>query len=375
MTGPELHGIGWGHPRCSVPLDEAARQWAAEGRGIVQWTYRSLAEFNSAPLDSLVDDFDLLVIDHPMVPRYASLLLPLDALPSLQHARSDFIGQTGTLYQWGGVARAVPVDVAVHVSARRPDLLAELDEPCPTDWPAVLRLAERHPGQVVASLTGDDAVCILITIAASAGSPVSAQHPPDIGAVETLVDLAERCAPECTQLRPPGVLDLLYAGKAAYTPALFGYATYLRPPAVQLAYGSVPAWPEGTAAGIMGGAGLAASAATRHPETALAFIDWISSSPVQRDALAAAGGQPAARILWNDPAADAELGGFLTQTRQATERATIRPRHPRWPEFQNSAANVLATALAGGWRPAAVHAALSELHADVFATHGGDPWR
>lgn len=368
MTKPQLRGIGWDHPRCSRPLDEAARQWLAEGRGLVQWTYRSLAEFNSGPLDDLAREFDLLVVDHPALPHDAALFHPLDALPAVQDAHISSIGGCAIAYDWDGSTLAVPIDVAAHVSARLPDLLDDLSEPYPRDWPAVLRLAERHPGQVIASLTGDDALCTLLTITASMGEPITAETAPTVEAVDLLVRLAERCPPACRHLRPPAILELLSDGKAAYTPALFGYATYLRRPGARLVYGPVPEHPRGSARGVMGGAGLAISASTRHPEAAFRFLEWVSSPSVQRSALLAAGGQPAAKALWDDPAADALLGGFLSQTRQATECASVRLRHPKWSTFQVRAARVLGAALAQGWESAAVHSALVELHADVFPT-------
>lgn len=366
MTAPELRGIGWAHPRCSGPLDEAARQWSGEQGGRIRWDYRSLADFNSAALDTLAQEYDLLVIDHPMVPHDAALFRPLDELASVQRARVGSVGQTGTAYDWQGTTLAVPVDVAVHVSARRSDLLADLGEPCPQDWPGVIALAERHPGKVIASLTGDDALCLLLTIAASAGQPVTAGNPPSQDAVEWLSRLAGGCPRECVEMRPPAILDLLAAGEAAYTPALFGYATYLRAPRSRLRYDSVPAFPHVTPAGLMGGAGLAVSAASPNAGAALAFIDWIISPPVQRDVLLAAGGQPAARVLWEDPAADELLGGFLSQTRQATEAATIRPRDPRWPEFHRRGADILEKALSNGRKASSIQPALASMHADVF---------
>lgn len=332
----------------------------------MQWTYRSLAEFNGAALHSLAAEYDLLVIDHPMVPRDARVLTPLEALPAVRAARTTSIAATGTMYDWAGSTFAVPIDVAAHVSAQRTDLLERLGGPTIRDWCDVLTLAERHPGQVVASLTGDDALCTLLTIAASGGEPVSLHAAPAATAVKLLMQLAERCPRACIDMRPPDVLELLVDGRAAYAPALFGYATYLRTTDAPLRYGPVPRHPQGDARGLMGGAGLAVSASARNRDAALAFVDWISTPATQRLALLAAGGQPATRALWDDRRADALLGGFLTQTRHATRTATIRPRDPRWPRFQVAAADLLADALARGWAAGAVHSALAEVHTEAF---------
>lgn len=363
-----LKGIGWDHPRCREPLDAAARQWNASARGpAVDWEYRSLADFNNAALDDLARRYDLLVIDHPMVPHDAAVLRPLGGLPAVRAARTGSIGGSGTAYDWSGATLAVPIDVAVHVSASRPDLLGALGRPCPDDWDAVLDLAGRHPGQVLASLTGDDAFCLLLTLAASMGQPVSAERAPAIEAVALLLRLADRCPPECTQMRPPAVLDALAAGKAAYSPALFGYATYLLSPGPHLTYSSVPRFGDRSPAGLMGGAGLAVSAFSADPDAASQFAEWIISPVVQRDILVTAGGQPGGGKVWDDPAADRALGGFFSQTRQPTRDAHIRARHPAWPAYQRRSAELLEGALRQRSAVRDVHAALARVHVKTIA--------
>jgi multiple sugar transport system substrate-binding protein len=361
-----LRGIGWDHPRCREPLTAAARQWNADGRGSVDWDYRSLADFNSAALDDLAREYDLLVIDHPMVPHDAALFRPLNDLPAVRAARHGSVGACGTAYDWSGSTFAVPIDVAVHASASRPDLLDKLGEPCPGDWDAVLGLAGRHPGQVLASLSGDDAFCLLLTITASTGQPVTPEREPAGEGVDLLIRLAQACPPECTRMRPPAILDCLAVGQAAYTPALFGYATYLLGAGPRPVYGSVPRFPGGSAAGVMGGAGLAVSAFAAMPEAASEFAQWIISPAVQRDVLVTSGGQPAATAVWDDPSADRALGGFLSQTRQATEAAHIRARHPAWPAYQRQSAQVLHKALPRRSPARDVHAALADVHAKTI---------
>lgn len=76
-----LEGVGWDHPRCVAPMLTASRARPEWGHLPVSWTFRSLVEFNSTPLDSLdalAAKFDLLVIDHLMVPRYSEVLIPLE---------------------------------------------------------------------------------------------------------------------------------------------------------------------------------------------------------------------------------------------------------------------------------------------------------
>ena len=57
-----LRGLTWDHPRGYLVLDALA---AAAAGYSVRWERQPLEDFESRPLRTLADDYDLLVIDHP----------------------------------------------------------------------------------------------------------------------------------------------------------------------------------------------------------------------------------------------------------------------------------------------------------------------
>jgi multiple sugar transport system substrate-binding protein len=56
-----LRGLTWDHPRGYVVLDALA----ADGDSVVRWDRQPLEGFESRPLRTLADGYDLVVIDHP----------------------------------------------------------------------------------------------------------------------------------------------------------------------------------------------------------------------------------------------------------------------------------------------------------------------
>ena len=76
---------------------------------------------------------------------------------------------------------------------------------------------------------------------------------------------------------------------------------------------------------MLGGAGLAVSAASAHPAEAAAFAAWASGAEAQHDIVARTGGQPGHRSAWDDPELDALAGGFYSGTRASIERGLGAP--------------------------------------------------
>src|SRR5688500_3624511 len=81
-----LNGITWGHSRGITPLQAAAQRFMELHPHItIHWKKRTLQEFADYPLEKLVHDYDLLIIDHPWVGCAAATqsVLPLNKyLPS-----------------------------------------------------------------------------------------------------------------------------------------------------------------------------------------------------------------------------------------------------------------------------------------------------
>ena len=149
-----------------------------------------------------------------------------------------------------------------------------------------------------------------------------------------------------------------------YVPLVFGFATYARADGAEhpcrfLDLASAGSGPIG---GILGGAGLAVSAASTHPEEAAAFAAFASGAEAQRSLVGPAGGQPGSRSAWHAPELDEAANGFFSGTSATIEQAWVRPRAAWWPAFQLEGGRLLNRSLANGLAPDALLDALGALY-------------
>jgi multiple sugar transport system substrate-binding protein len=335
-----MRAIGWDHPRCVEPMLAAGVAWRARTGVQVAWDFRPLADFNDQPLHELASDYDLLVIDHPAVPEAVAhdALAPLDELlapAQVERLVADAIGPSGRSYRYEGATWALAVDAACHVSAWRP---AALEHP-PTTWPEVLQLARERPRRIALPLLPADAMCALLSVAATSGRPLAMGGPVAVEPLALLAELAALVHPGSWTLSPPELLARL-ADDVAYVPLTFGYRGLASD---DLRFAPVP---DGRGA-VLGGAGVAVSAATGDPRGAAAFAAWVCDAQAQCDIVLAHGGQPAHRAAWTMTAAD----DFLNATRTTMEQAHVRPLHPAWPAFHREGGADLAAALRAGEPP------------------------
>lgn len=203
-----------------------------------------------------------------------------------------------------------------------------------------------------------DALCLLVTRAMARGVALTqdldlarqgrlAQDRQGlIASIRDLVDLARHVHVASFGAQPPEMHELLRNAEVALVPATFGYAAWTRAEPGTLRFGHVPGSHE--SGGVLGGAGLAISAASTKPELAASIATRIVSDAYGIETLAPAGGQPAATAVWENGEADRQLGGFLTATRNQTHQAFVRPRAPWWPTAHKRLGAVLAAGLANG---------------------------
>ena len=226
----------------------------------------------------------------------------------------------------------------------------------------MLELASSRPGRVALPLYPTDAICSLLTICANSGVAAAAGPTlfldPITGerAVATLADLLPLLHPASLHENPPALLERMTAAEEiVYVPLVFGYTNYARAQPAgrqRLRFLDIPSAGHGPTGSILGGAGLAVSAESVRAGDAAAFAAWVCGPREQADIVFPAGGQPASRVAWLDPALDARAGGFFSGTRRTVESPWVRPRDAWWPGFQETAGNLLAERLAGrGTRP------------------------
>lgn len=367
----ELKGIAWDHARAAAPLFVTAQVRADLDPSVrISWERRSLWAFGEASLDDLVERYDLLVIDHPMIGYAADhgLFVPLEKhLPAEWLAEQELgsVGASHRTYRHAGHQWAAAIDAACQVAVSRPDLLAEP----PATWDAVLALARED--RVALPLKPIDVLSCFFTLCANQG-----EEPLRDGRVvgeelglrvlDQLRKLASLVPAACLEQNPIELLNAMSTGDSiAYCPYAFGYTNYAREgyASSRLAFHDIPAAGDGGCAGsTLGGAGIAVSSRCAHPAEATAYVGWLASPECQRTTYVLAGGQPGHAAAWDDERANEVTGGFFRATRSTIEQAYVRPTRDGIADFQTQAAALLHGFLVAGGQAEGVLAELATLY-------------
>ncbi|MFV0427779.1 MAG: extracellular solute-binding protein [Beutenbergiaceae bacterium] len=340
----------WEHARGYDSVVAAAQAYRSVQPDVeIRWEYRSLLAFGDQGLNEFVADYDLVVIDHPHIPIAAEQgwLLPLDGSghdDELALLAQQSVGPSHATYRYNGHQWGLATDAAAQVAAWRPDLLPEP----PRTWDQVLELASQ--GRVLWPAKPVDAFSTMVTIAGAHGHAAMAEPgrflPRDVGraTLELMHRLMASVPEDNLGLNPIEVSDLLASGdQYAYCPLLFGYTNYSRPGfrRHRLAYIDVPAGPAGNDGSLLGGAGIAVSARTQHPEEAIAHAIWLDSAAVQEGVYFDGGGQPGNAVAWESDRTNAATLDFFRNTRHTLETAYVRPRHVAYMDVQNAAGTLI----------------------------------
>ncbi len=331
METVHLKGMTWEHPRAYSPLEAASKVFAEATGAQIRWDRRSLQAFADASIKALAAEYDLIVLDHPHVGLIAEseCLLPL---PMPEDAATASIGGSLESYLWDGQLWAYPIDATCQVGVRRPDLCFEVLP----DWETMLQ-GRHSAGSIATALLPVDAFDMMMTLIASRGEenlPHSADRfcSDENGelALRVLKALYKAGPSDAVRWNPINVLEAMSTtDEFGYSPCLFGYINYartgFRPHALD--YVDLPIFRGSTLQrGILGGAGIGASALTSYPAEAIGFARWVTSEPVQSGMYLENEGQPAHRQSWHRMGDDVLYRGFLTGALHTMENAWTRPR-------------------------------------------------
>jgi multiple sugar transport system substrate-binding protein len=354
-----LRGLTWDHPRGYVVLDALAAGGAV---GVVRWDRQPLEGFESRPLRTLADDYDLVVIDHPGLGEAVrdGALRPLDILLSdveLAACAAVSAGRSFASYRLNGQQWALPIDAAAQVSVGR----AGLTDDRPMTWEDACRVARRQ--RTAVCLGGPHALLMFSAICVALGAPPAdsaesgtfADHSTGTAALEIMADLLAHAEPALAGQNPIAVLDAMAKdGGPVYCPLVYGYVTYQRPRpggGRALAAFDAPTGPGGEIGSVLGGTGIAVTRSCGDLAVARALLLRLVSGDVQVGLYAELGGQSADRRAWLDATADIRADGFYSATRATIEAAWVRPRFAGYVEFQAAASAMLRDGLSHGERP------------------------
>ncbi len=369
-----LTGISWDHPRGHAPL-VASSQLYEQLTGVrVEWQKRSLAEFGDQSLAELAQSYDLLIIDHPHVgaASISNCILPLDEfLPAstLEDLSNQSAGPSFSSYRYGARQWAIPVDAAVQSACLRPDLMTS--DLIPKSWDDVFELGgmlKKHGRYIAMALCPTDCLCSFLSISAQLGSPVREENEllvdVNIGlrTLELLRKMRDHFHADSLEWNPIQLFDHMSSSDhLAYAPLAFCYSNYSRESfrKNKLIYVSPP----GRENTVLGGAGIAVSAKTKHPKESTLFAGWIGSGDIQRTVYLASAGQPANFVAWGSEAANELTNHFFLNLSYTIKNAFVRPRNSGWPSFQTHLGETVHAFLSRDAEPRSV---LSELQEAYF---------
>ena len=370
----KLTGISWNHTRGFLPKVATAQRFHELHPHIeITWHKRSLQEFADYSLAALARDFDLLVIDHPSIgegARQGHLRSLTDLIPNafLADQADNSIGASNASYLYDGKQWALAVDAATPTASWRPDVLDRHRRSVPRTWEELLDLA--RAGLVAVPGIPVDCLMNLYMLWIDEGEEpfLTAEgmgHPEaGVEALEALKSLLEACGPQNLQRNPIQTYEAMCArDDIAYCPFAYSYNNYARP-----GYARVPIEFGGLVSrrkllrSTLGGAGLAISAQSRHPEIGAEYAAFMACASSQRGIYVSSGGQPGHRAAWEDDEANRQTGDFFRKTRSTMEQAYLRPRHDGYIAFQENAEKIVRAFLIGNSTAADCVAELNSLH-------------
>jgi multiple sugar transport system substrate-binding protein len=358
-----LRGIAWNHTRgytSVVATGQRFEELHPEVR--VTWEKRSLQAFADASMEDLAARYDLIVMDHPHTALAATtkLLLPLDEwLPDafLADQAAHSVGASHDSYRFEGHQWTLATDAAAPIATWRPDLVEKYGLSLPGTWDEVMALARE--GFVTVSAFPIDVLMHTYMFTQAAGHvPFSTGEgigPVDTvaGALEELKRLVALCDPVCLERNPICTAEWMSSvaddPRAAFCPFAYGYSNYSRPGYARhlLKAGGLVKHDGKRLRSTLGGAGLAVSVRTKHPQVAADCAMFTALPGIQRGIYFEAGGQPGHRSAWTDPEVNAASSDFFQDTLSTLDEAICRPKVPNYMDFQDSATRVAHAALAG----------------------------
>ena len=377
-----LRGITWNHSRAFPPLVAVGQRFEELHPGVViEWEKRSLHEFGHAGLEPLCRDYDLLVIDHPMLGAAAHDGLFLDLQPLLPAAciedwRLNSVGLSFASYEFEGQLLAAPIDAATPTASYRPDLLSQLGVELPRTWQEVLGLARR--GRVVMPGFHADILLNFMALCASQGSaiPADPEHlvTPGAGlaALEQMRELACLAPAAIYDWNPIAVYETLAASDDyAYCPFAYCYSNYARPGfgAHVVRFANTVSLGEGKPLRtVLGGTGLAISSRCSNLAQAVDFLMYAAGEDCQRTLYGLSGGQPAHRKAWRDETLNSVSSGFFRDTLPCLDAAIMRPRYHGYIGLQAEAGRPIISFLQSGGAAGAVLAEINRLYRHSMGT-------
>jgi multiple sugar transport system substrate-binding protein len=350
-----LRGITWNHSRALPPLVASAQRFEELHPGVqIKWKKRSLHEFGHADIATLANNFDLLVIDHPIAGDAEATgvvtdLFPLLSCEEIEDFQEDSIGPSFLSYIYHDRLYALPIDAAAPAASLRPDLLNQFGLEEPQVWEDVVSLARL--GWVRMPAFSADLFLNLMGLCVSRGSSVAADpeqlfdHEIAAQCLDQLRELASLMPDEIYRMNPIAIYEqMTEEDTVAYSPFAYTYSNYSRNGfgAKHIRFSNPVALEKDTPMRtVLGGTGIAISAGCKNTALALEYSLFVAGQTCQRTLYGVCGGQPARRSAWQDALLNQITDEFFSRTAASLETAYVRPRFPGYVNLQERAGEAL----------------------------------
>ena len=346
---------------------------------IAEFPYANLFEKELLDLNSHTGAYDLIMLDDPWFPRFASKQFLTDLTPLLQKkgvpgADADFVQTSVALckhpYDVGGLY-ALPYVGNSQLFFYRKDLFEKHQLKEPATWDDVLAAAKtiqakeeeggnKIYGYVMRAAQGNAAVADFMPIFWAFGAEMfdasgkpAVNSPEGIAALKFMLELGKYSPPGYASFNADEVNAHLLQGTAAMAINWPAWISSMSDPAKSKVIGkmtitTLPAVKKPGQAEI-GNWLIAIPRDAKNTEAAMDFLLWATTvKEMKRSALG--GNPPTRRSLFTDPELVARFPSYPAQLR-SLETSRPRPRTPQWNEIENAFGIFLSKANSGELSP------------------------
>jgi multiple sugar transport system substrate-binding protein len=373
----ELKGMTWDHSRGYDPMIATSKIFAEKHNNeiSIHWDKRSLQAFADRPIEQMVEEYDLMVIDYPHVGEVSAKgLLQMFDVDGYQHKLNlldkQSVGLSHQSYNIDGHQWALAIDAATQVCCFRQDLISSL----PNSWNDLIDLAKEN--RVIWPLKPVHAISSFYSIynnIAEEFNPNDKNYIQKELGVQTLLmmkQISKYLLDECFTMDPIKTAETLSETEDFfYSPYTYGFSNYSRKAYRKniISYGNVidlsNKGPSGT---HLGGTGIAISKKSKHKDLALEYSFWIAGSDCQQTTFYTSGGQPGNSDAWENYNINLETNNFFKNTRSTLDKAWVRPRHNGYMKFQDESGNIVNEYLQSNMSEAKVIDKLTSKYAESF---------
>ena len=361
-------------------LKQAARDYEAQTGvriNIAEFPYANLFEKELIDLNSRTGAYDLIMLDDPWFPRFATKqfltdLTPLLQKKGLQGPDSDFVETSIALcrhpYQ-SGALYALPYVGNSQLFFYRKDLFEKHGLKEPTTWDDALTAAKtiqeketggaggnKTYGYVMRAAQGNAAVADFMPIFwafgaemfDSSGKP-TVNSPEAVAALKFMLELGKYSPPGYASFNADEVGAHLLQGTAAMSINWPAWISSFSDPARskvigKMTFTTLPGAKRPGQAEI-GNWLIAIPRDAKNAEAAMDFLLWATTAKeMKRSALG--GNPPTRKSLFTDPELVAKFPSYPAQLR-SLETSRPRPRTPQWNEIENAFGIFLSKANSG----------------------------